>query len=146
MMVRRLALSGATLATALAFTAPALAHHSYAMFAVDKNIAVEGTVKQFLWTNPHSWIRMEVMDPNGKAQEWPIEMGSLTILVNLGFNPKTLQPGDKIKMTIHPMKSGLPGGDFVTLDAGGHNAVRNDGGSQQRQKARAQHRAAEGNS
>ncbi|HEX5280938.1 MAG TPA: DUF6152 family protein [Micropepsaceae bacterium] len=125
------------LAAGLAASAPASAHHSYAMFSVDKRIAVEGTVKQFMWTNPHSWIRLEVMDQNGKQQDWNVEMGSLTILVNLGWTPKTLQPGDKIKLTVHPMKSGLPGGDFVSLDAGGHGAVKNDGGAQERLKQRA---------
>jgi hypothetical protein len=122
---------------------PVSAHHSYAMFDVEKKISVEGTVKEFRWTNPHAWIRMEVMDSKGKPQEWAVEMGSLTILVALGWNPKTLQPGDKITIGVHPMKSGLPGGDFVTLDGGGHNMVKNDGGSQQRQKTRAAHRASD---
>ena len=126
------------IAFALAITSlPAAAHHSYAMFDVEKKISVEGTVKQFAWTNPHSWIRLEVMDKNGKAQEWPVELGSLTILVGLGWNPHTLQPGDKIRITVHPMKSGAPGGDFVSLDNGGHSAVKNDGGAQERLKARA---------
>ena len=120
---------------------PVSAHHSYAMFDVEKSITVEGTVKQFMWTNPHSWIRVMVTDPKGKVQEWPVEMGSLTILVSLGWNPKTLQPGDKIRMTVHPMKNGLPGGDFVSLDNGGHNMVKNDGGAQLRLKARAARRA-----
>ena len=123
----------------LIISAPATAHHSYAMFSVDKTIPVEGTVKQFMWTNPHSWIRIEVMGQNGKQQEWNVEMGSLTILVNLGWTPKTLQVGDKIKMTVHPMKSGLPGGDFVSLESGGHGAVKNDGGAQERLKQRAAH-------
>jgi len=132
---------GTGVAIALATASlPASAHHSYAMFDVKKNISVEGTVKQFMWTNPHSWIRMEVMD-KGQPKEWAVEMGSLTLLVGLGWNPKTLQPGDKIRMTLHPMKSGLPGGDFVTLDSGGHNMVKNDGGSQVRRKERAAHRA-----
>jgi hypothetical protein len=134
------------LGTAIAITTaaaslPASAHHSYAMFDVEKNISVEGTVKQFMWTNPHSWIRMEVMDAKGQPKEWAVEMGSLTILVSLGWNPKTLQPGDKVRMTLHPMKSGQPGGDFVALDSGGHNMVKNDGGAQSRLKERAAHRA-----
>jgi hypothetical protein len=125
-----------------AVSLPVSAHHSYAMFDVEKKIAVEGTVKEFRWTNPHAWIRMEVMDAKGQPKEWAVEMGSLTILVQLGWNPKTLQAGDKIKISLHPMKSGLPGGDFMTLDDGGHNMVKNDGGAQERQKTRAAHRAA----
>ena len=113
---------------------PASAHHSYAMFDVGKEITVEGTVKQFMWTNPHSWIRLEVMNRQGKVEEWPVEMSSLTILVARGWNPKTVVPGDKIKMTVHPMKNGLPGGDFVSLDAGGHSVVKKDGGRQPRRE------------
>ena len=91
-------LTGTAIAIAVATTSlPASAHHSYAMFDVEKKISIEGTVKQFMWTNPHSWIRMEVMDAKGQPKEWAVEMGSLTILVALGWNPKTLQAGDKIR-------------------------------------------------
>jgi hypothetical protein len=132
-MMRNYGLAGLALVIATAMVAPpASAHHSYAMFATTKQVSVEGTVKQFMWTNPHSWIRLEVMDAKGQPQEWGVEMSSLTILVARGWNPKTVQPGDKIRMTVHPMKSGLPGGDFVSLDAGGHNLVHKDGGRQPR--------------
>jgi Family of unknown function (DUF6152) len=135
-MFRNYGLAGLALASATAIVAPpASAHHSYAMFAVTKQVSVEGTVKQFMWTNPHSWIRLEVLDSSGKPQEWAVEMSSLTILVARGWNPKTVQPGDKVRMTVHPMKSGLPGGDFVSLDAGGHNAVQKEGGRQPRGEA-----------
>jgi len=135
-------LLGTAVAIAVATASvPASAHHSYAMFAMDKHITVDATVKQFMWTNPHSWIRMMVMDDKGQPKEWAVEMGSLTILVGLGWNPKTLQPGDKIKITLHPLKNGGPGGDFVSLDNGGHNMVKNDGGTVNREKARAAHRA-----
>jgi hypothetical protein len=131
--MRNYGLAGLALVIATAVLAPtASAHHSYAMFAVTKEVSIEGAVKQFMWTNPHSWIRLEVMDAKGQPQEWAVEMSSLTILVARGWNPKTVQPGDKIRMTVHPMKSGLPGGDFVSLDAGGHNLVQKEGGRQPR--------------
>jgi hypothetical protein len=133
--VRKFGLSGVALVVAAASVAlPASAHHSYAMFDVAKQVTVEGTVKQFMWTNPHSWIRLEVMDPQGNVKEWPVEMSSLTILVARGWTPKTVMPGDKIRMTVHPMKSGLPGGDFVSLDAGGRTVVKKDGGRQPRRE------------
>src|SRR5262249_3933725 len=114
--------------------------HSYAMFAMDQHITVDATVKQFMWTNPHSWIRMEVVDAKGQPHEWSVEMGSLTILVGLGWTPKTLLPGDKIRMTLHPLKNGGLGGNLGSLDRGGHPGVKNDGGSVNRLKARAEHR------
>jgi len=130
-MLRNYALSGLALVIATLIAAPqASAHHSYAIFDRTKKMTVEGTVKQFMWTNPHSWISMMVVDPAGKTQQWNVEMNSLTILVARGWNPKTVVPGDKIRMTLHPMKDGSPGGDFVSLDAGGHSVTRVDGGRQ----------------
>jgi uncharacterized protein DUF6152 len=124
---------------------PAMAHHSYSMFDIDKSVKVEGTVKEFQWTNPHTWINLVVLDRNGKQIEFPVELGSVTILAKLGWNPRTLQPGDKVSVTVHPLKSGNPGGDFVSLDSGGHNAVKNDGGAQVRLKERAAHRPGDDN-
>lgn len=119
---------------------PASAHHSYAMFDIDKTVTVEGTVKEFDWTNPHTWIQLVTLDKNGKQVDYPIEMGSVTILAKTGWNPRTLQPGDKVSLQVHPLKSGNAGGDFVALNKGGHNPIKNDGGSQERQKERALHR------
>lgn len=131
MIVRNSGLAGLTLIMAAAMVAPpASAHHSYAIFDRTKKITVEGTVKQFMWTNPHSWISVMVPDSAGKAQLWNVEMNSLTILVARGWNPKTVVPGDKIRMTLHPMKDGSPGGDFVSLDAGGHSVTKAEGGRQ----------------
>jgi hypothetical protein len=138
--------AGMAFVLATAIAAPAMAHHSYSMFDIDKNVKVEGTVKEFQWTNPHTWINLVVLDRNGKQVEFPIELGSVTILAKLGWNPRTLQPGDKVSLTVHPLKSGNPGGDFVSLDSGGHGQIKNDGGSQNRQKERATHRAGLGDS
>jgi hypothetical protein len=141
--IRTRVLGAIAIATAAAGP-PASAHHSYAMFDVDKKLTVEGTVKEFTWTNPHSWIRLVVLDAKGQAQEWAVEMGSVTILASLGWNPKTLQPGDKISVTVHPLKDGGHGGDFVTINSGGRGKVINAGGSQARLKERAAHRGEAG--
>src|SRR5258706_9487721 len=69
------ALALASLAVA-AFAAPALAHHSFAMFDADKTMTLNGTVTDFEWTNPHSWIRLTVADNGGTLRPWAIEMGS----------------------------------------------------------------------
>ena len=133
--MRSFGLSGLALFVATAIVAPpASAQHSYAMFDRTKEVSVEGTVKEFNWTNPHAWISIETKSPQGKVQEYAVEMSSVSILVARGWNPKTVMPGDKIRMTVHPLKSGNPGGDFVSLDAGGHNLVKKDGGRQPRRE------------
>ncbi len=98
-----------------AVTLPAFAHHSFAMFDGSKKTTVEGTVKRFQWTNPHSWIYLTATDASGLPQEWPIELGSPNGLVRQGWNPRTLTPGMKVKVTIHPLKDGNAGGQFLSV-------------------------------
>src|SRR5215510_5540437 len=75
---------------AVAMTAiPALAHHSFAMFDALKTVTLEGTVKEFQWTNPHSWILMMVKNPQGADEQWAIELGTPAGLRHQGWVPKT---------------------------------------------------------
>ena len=94
---------------------PALAHHSFAMFDASKTMTLEGTVKEFHWTNPHSWIFINVADAEGHPVEWAIELGSPSGLTRQGWVPKTLTPGMNVKVMIRPLKDGKPGGQFLTV-------------------------------
>jgi hypothetical protein len=89
---------------------PALAHHSFAMFDAEKKMTLDGTVKEFQWTNPHSWILLTVSDAQGKAEQWAIEMGGPSGLARQGWVPKTLTPGMKVQAVIHPLRDGTPAG------------------------------------
>jgi hypothetical protein len=112
MSVRALSLAG--IAASL-FAAPALAHHSFAMFDQEKTIELQGTVKEFQWTNPHSWLIVDVTDATGKVAEWGLELGSPAGLARRGWKPKTLVPGDKVTFKAHPYRTGEPGGQFVDV-------------------------------
>ncbi len=94
---------------------PAVAHHSFAMFDATKTMTLQGTIKEFHWTNPHSWIFLMVADAEGQPQEWAIELGSPGGLVRQGWVPKTLTPGMNVKVVIRPLKDGKIGGQFLTL-------------------------------
>ena len=94
---------------------PALAHHSFAMFDATKTMTVEGAVKEFHWTNPHSWIFLMVPNAEGQPEEWAIELGSPAGLVRQGWEPKTLTAGMKVKVTLRPLKDGKVGGQFLSL-------------------------------
>ena len=94
---------------------PAVAHHSFAMFDASKTMMIEGTVKEFHWTNPHSWIFVNVANANGPLTEWAIELGSPPGLVRQGWSPKTLTPGMKVKVLIRPLKDGKVGGQFLAV-------------------------------
>ena len=98
-----------------AFLAPAAAHHSFAMFDFTKTVELTGTVKEFQWTNPHSSLLIVVADPNGVASDWTFEMGCPACLARQGFKPKTLMPGDKVTVWMHPLKDGAKGGAFLQI-------------------------------
>jgi hypothetical protein len=89
------------------------AHHSFAMFDDAKELVITGEVTEFQWTNPHTWIEMDVSDATGATKHWSIEGGSILGLSRQGWKRKTIQRGDKISVVIHPLKSGEPGGSLM---------------------------------
>jgi hypothetical protein len=92
------------------FAAPAVAHHSFAMFDNTKNISLTGTVKEFEWVNPHSWIHLMVKNDAGVTEEWAFEMGSPGQLASGGIKADTIKTGEIITVTARPMKDGSHGG------------------------------------
>jgi hypothetical protein len=112
MKFRTLGLAGIVVAMS---AIPVVAHHSFAMFDAEKSKTLEGTVKEFQWTNPHSWILMTVNNAQGQPEQWAIEMGGPGGLARQGWVPKTLTPGMKIKTVIHPLRDGTNGGQFMAV-------------------------------
>ena len=97
------------------YALPAFAHHSFAMFDAQKKMTLEGTVKEFQWTNPHSWIVIMAKTQAGTEEQWAIELGSPGGLVRQGWLPKTLTPGMPVTATFHPMKDGSKAGQFMAI-------------------------------
>jgi hypothetical protein len=112
--MHRIAVGTAALAAAC-FAAPALAHHSHAMFDYQRILEIEGTVKVFHWTNPHAWLHVMAPNEKGEMVEYKMEFGGLSNLMNRGWSPKTVLPGDKVTATMFPSKSGVPTGHFRSI-------------------------------
>ena len=93
---------------------PALAHHSFTMFDQSKKLTLQGTVKEFLWTNPHVFIQLLVKNDQGTEDEWSIEMTSPEHLARAGWRPGTLKPGEKVTIVIHPLHSNQKGGEYLS--------------------------------
>jgi hypothetical protein len=93
----------------------AYAHHSMEGFDRDKNVTLAGTVKQFKWANPHSWIELEVPNDKGGVDTWNIEMTAPFVLIRAGWRASSLKPGDKVTVVGHPQKTGEPGALFVSV-------------------------------
>jgi uncharacterized cupredoxin-like copper-binding protein len=111
MMLPRTLLAICVLASVTTIVA---AHHSGAMFDRGKTATITGTVTEFNWTNPHSSIKVEVT-AGGKAESWAIEMNSPNNLVREGWKRTTLKPGDKVTLTINPLRDGKPGGWYLSI-------------------------------
>lgn len=89
------------------------AHHSVAMFDQTKKIVVEGTVKEWEWTNPHAWL--QIMAPDGSKQivEQGFEVGAPNTLVRDGFRKDSFKQGDKVTVVAAPRRDGSVGGLYL---------------------------------
>ncbi|MXO72541.1 DUF6152 family protein [Alteraurantiacibacter buctensis] len=107
-----LAVAGAGTAAILA--APVVAHHSFAMFNQREIMTVEGTVREFQWTNPHAFIELEERHGNS-TRTWSIELNSPNNLTRQGWRRTSLRPGDRISLRMNPLRNGEHGGLFLDL-------------------------------
>lgn len=96
-----------------AFSVPAQAHHSSAMFDDQKTVIVSGVVKEWQYTNPHSWLLVDVTGADGKVVEWGFEAEGPTTLTRSGLKKSDLPPGTKITITGNPMKDGRPAAAWI---------------------------------
>jgi hypothetical protein len=116
------------IAAGLAVAAPAWAHHSFAMFDADKTVTMTGTVKEFEWSNPHSWLRIMTIDQaTGQPVQWLLELGSPVQQERVGMTRDSLKPGDKVTVTMHPLKDGSRGGGLLTATLPNGKTVGNGG-------------------
>lgn len=94
------------------------AHHSPSMFGGEP-MTLTGTVREFQWSNPHSYIQLVVEQGDGAEQEWSLEMGANAYLYNLGWRPSTVRAGDRLRIMVQPLRNGGPGGlvlEVTTMD------------------------------
>ena len=119
----------AAVATVLVLAAgPVLAHHSFAMFDRSKQISVTGTVKDFQYTNPHSWVIILAPGADGQQVEWGFESEGPSTLLRNGVKRSSLQPGDKVTATGFPMRDGRPAGSLISVTKADGTVVSFHGG------------------
>ena len=111
----RLSLVGSACVALLLMGAAVFAHHSSAGIDRTKTVELTGTVRQFGWTNPHSWMEVDVPDQKGGTVTWKVEMTSPAYLVRAGWKSTTVKQGDEVKVTVRPLRDGSPGGLFVSV-------------------------------
>ena len=99
----------------LLWACSAWAHHSFAMFDQSRQVSLQGTVKDFQWTNPHAWIDLKVPNAQGGEDVWGVELNSPNNLKRQGWKSSSLATGDKVTVVINPLRDGKKGGLFVSL-------------------------------
>jgi hypothetical protein len=107
-MIAALAMAGATLS----------AHHSFAAFDMTKEQTITGVVSRFDWTNPHTFIWVDVTNDKGVTESWAIEGMSPNYLGRRGWSKTSVKPGEKITISIRPLKEGKTGGMFIRAQIG----------------------------
>ena len=100
------------LAAALIAPLPSAAHHSYAMFDMQKTVALAATVVRFKWQNPHAFIEIDAA-ARGGPERWSIEMTSPNNLAQEGWKRTSLKQGDRVTIWVHPLRSGARGGSYA---------------------------------
>ena len=96
-----------------ALAVPAAAHHSYAMFEMNRTVQLDAQVTRFKWQNPHAFIEADVAAPGGSTEHWAIEMTSPNNLAQEGWKRTSLKPGDRVRIWVHPLRSGARGGSYA---------------------------------
>jgi hypothetical protein len=108
--LRRLLATAGVLLVAL----PAFAHHGAASFDPGKKVVLKGTVTEWLWANPHCFLRLDVKDEQtGRVANWSVEFGNPTDISVRGFRRTTFKVGEEVTVTVQPVKSGAPVGRIL---------------------------------
>ena len=110
-------IAGILLAAAwLAASAPAAGHHGAASFDTEKTLTLKGTVTEWLWANPHCFLKIDAKDDTGMVRNWNLELGNPTDSTIAGYRRTLFKPGDVVTVTVTPVKSGAPVGRLRTVE------------------------------
>ena len=112
-----------SLIAALFFTAAAHAHHGSADYHVDREITVTGVVKEWRWTNPHTWVYVAVARADGSIEQWEGEGPPLTWASQRGWSGATLRAGDELSMVMYPSRRGARAGLVKRIDRPGREPL-----------------------
>lgn len=94
---------------------PLAAHHGAATFDTGKELTMQGTVKEWVWSNPHCFLKFDVMEKDGSVRSWTVETSNPPDMVNRGWSRRSFKGGEKVTVVVEPVKSGNPVGRLLTV-------------------------------
>jgi hypothetical protein len=92
----------------LAVSAPLFAHHGNAAYETSKFITVKGTVTDYIWTNPHVFVKVDVKDDSGNIAHWIVEAQNPVSMLQIGWTKNTFKAGDEVEIEAMQAKNGNP--------------------------------------
>ena len=132
-MRTRLVMSSALTIGLLIASGSLFAHHGNAAMDTSKRITVTGTITEWVWANPHCWLKMDVTDDKGNVVHWVMEENAPSTLVGFGFTRQSFKPGDKATVTMIVAKNGQPAGRPNKIVVNGKTYSVYEGGAQDSQ-------------
>lgn len=93
----------------------AAAHHSHAMFDTSREVALTGTVTNFVYRNPHVFLYVDVKGDNGEVKEWAVEMSNISNMERRGIYRSTFKTGDLVTVKVNPLRDGRAGGNYTSV-------------------------------
>jgi uncharacterized protein DUF6152 len=94
---------------------PLFAHHGNAAFDVGKKVVLKGTVTEWVWANPHCWLKFDVKDDKDNVVHWVAETNNLADMMERGWSMRSFKPGDQVTVTVEPVKNGNPAGRVLQV-------------------------------
>ena len=99
----------------LAVSIPLPAHHGAAGYDMDKQLTMKGTVREWLWANPHCFMKYDATDEKGNVAHWAVEVSNPTDMIKRGWSLHSFKPGDEITATVRPAKNGAAVGQLLKV-------------------------------
>jgi Family of unknown function (DUF6152) len=109
------ALAVGVLVISVPLSAPLFAHHGNAAFDVGKKVVLKGTVTEWVWANPHCWLKFDVKDDSGNVVHWVAETNNLADMIERGWSMRSFKAGDQVTVTVEPVKNGNPAGRVLEV-------------------------------
>ena len=107
-MINKLRTISQVVLALLTISIPLLAHHGGASYDTAKTVTVKGTVTEYIWSNPHVFVKLDAKDDSGNAVHWIVEGQNPVSMMAIGWTKNTFKPGDEVEIDAMPAKNGNP--------------------------------------
>jgi hypothetical protein len=109
-MLKKLRTMTFAIVVLIGVSVPVLAHHGGAAYETDKSVIVKGTVTEYIWSNPHVFVKVDVKDDKGNVAHWIVEAQNPVSMMQIGWSKNTFKPGDEVEIDAMPARNGNPVG------------------------------------